>query len=90
MKASWHSLLWPLLLSASALATASEPQTRPKNLATGKIAPAQAPTDAEFWDLYDEIADDTGHLPAPEEIPPPKDQLVPSSEQKPTADLEDL
>lgn len=91
MKAAWHLLLWPYFIGTSAFAAATEPQakinTQPRS---GKLVQVQAPADAEFWELYDELADDNGHLPAPEEIPPPQDQLVPSNESKSAAESEDL
>lgn len=69
--------IWPCLISMGA--QAAEPKGQP-----------QAPNDAEFWELYDELADETGHIPAPEEVPPPKDQLTPSALSDSQAAQEDL
>lgn len=84
MKARWCILLSSLLSCAPALATT------PGGELAGHNAPIEAPADSEFWELYDELADDNGHIPAPEEIPPPKEPLIPSREQQTRATPEDL
>lgn len=59
-----------LSLLASAGSHGAEPAKR--------LAVTDVPADSEFWELYDELADDDGHLPAPEEVPPPKESLMPA------------
>jgi hypothetical protein len=80
----------PALLSlclSTALARAKQPENR---INTESMRQTHAPNDAEFWDVYDELADDQGHMPAPEEIPPLNDPLQPSREQNTPAALENL
>ncbi|HMU67050.1 MAG TPA: hypothetical protein PKE57_07890 [Cellvibrionaceae bacterium] len=66
-----HASLWALALMGAAGARAEATAPRPQ-------AAQEAPLDSEFWELYDELADDRGRLPAPEEIPPPKESLLPT------------
>lgn len=54
------------------------------------LAAKEVPTDSEFWELYDELADESGQLPAPEEIPPPKESLMPNDASRLNASKEDL
>ncbi|MEY4588202.1 MAG: hypothetical protein RL497_278 [Pseudomonadota bacterium] len=50
----------------------------------------EAPNDAEFWLLYDELADEQGHIPEPDDIPPPNDVPQPQHTEQPNPALEDL
>lgn len=70
--------IWPCLISVGAHAVEPAGQQ------------PLAPNDAEFWELYDELADESGRIPAPEEVPPPKDQLTPSALSDTQAAQEDL
>ena len=92
MKHPWLIFFWPPLLSLSAALPIHAAQPPGSKVADKKEAAqiAEAPADAEFWDLYDELADDSGRIPTPEDVPPPKEQLMPSSEPPTGAALEDL
>ena len=58
---------------------------------TGKsVRTAEAALDSEFWELYEEPADEQGQLPAPEDIPPPKESITPSSPHQADTALEVL
>lgn len=74
--------LYCLQASLCALALLATTKGRAGDLgapaSASKVA-QEVPADSEFWELYDELADDSGHLPAPEEIPPPKESLMPNA-----------
>jgi hypothetical protein len=94
MKPAWYLLIWPSLLSFAALsANAYEPSAHSSMQPDGSKPAAkniEAPSDSEFWELYDELADDSGRIPAPEEVPPPKESLTPSREPESSAAPENL
>ncbi|HEY6527067.1 MAG TPA: hypothetical protein VIZ65_00110 [Cellvibrionaceae bacterium] len=94
MKPAWYMLVWPSLLSFAALsATGGETAVHLSARAdAGKPAAKNidAPNDSEFWELYDELADEDGRIPAPEEIPPPKEPITPSREPQSSAAPENL
>lgn len=85
-----RSLLQSSLCTFALMAAASV-QAEATAAASTPARPAHqdTPLDSEFWELYDELADDNGRLPAPEDIPPPQDSM-PNRAPTPSAALEEL